>query len=334
MAAESMFVRVIAIIFLTLIVIASFIVLYLLFAGFYCRNAIANKFKHTASKSEIDSKSNEPSQSQPDHDMDVSAEHSPIVNFFKRNTIATCVIFGVICIVCDMDSINLLSNPGRESDPFLLLSLPLYFAGRILLSLIFIGRLHFTFKGSMFEYSKCTMNSLKGAWCTMVFCALLSIVLSIPSPLRSELLGMVIGILFILIDIALLFILLYLYGKKLHVLMMSGDEQFLSVMTKYAWLYTVCFISTFAVILVFVMQLVSFAAFGASWFGGEDIVVFMSIDALTNSACLWLNLTTANHYYYLLCGCCDKQCKKWCRSCTNTTENANKMKDVVMSAQN
>eukprot|EP01083_Nonionella_stella_P267547 903821_1 len=332
MAADNVVGRVVAIIFLVLITIASFIVLYQLFAGFYCPKSSATEPKHSNQASGIPSKSIEPTQSQPDQDIDDS-ELQTILSFFKRYTIATCVIFTLICIVCALDHINLLGNPGRESDPFLFLSLPLYFIGRILISLIFIGRLHFTFKGSTFEYSKCAMNSLKGAWCTMVFCALLSIVLSIPSPIKSQLLGMVVGVLFVSIDVALLFILLCLYGKKLYVLMMSGDEYFLSAMTRYSWLYTVCFISTFAVILVFVMNLASFASSGASAFGGHDIVIFISIDALSNSMSLWLNLKTANHYYYVLCGRCDKQCNKCCRSCTNNaTENAQMMNDPVLAA--
>eukprot|EP01084_Bolivina_argentea_P009857 18393_1 len=328
MAEGDVFIHVIAIIFLTSISIASLLVLYQLFSGFYCPKGISNTTK--TPEQSISSEPNIESSSSVSSDE----KYQPVLKFFKRNTIAACVIFSIICVVCVIDHISLLWDQDRETDHFLLLLLPLYFIGRILLSLIFIARLHYTFKGSAFGYSKCTVNSLIGAWCVMVFCSLLSVMLSTPSALRAELPGLALGVVFILIDVALLFILLYGYGKKLEVLLMSGDASFLSLITRYSWLYTVCFMTTFAVILSFVAQLVSMAALGENVFPGEAIAVFVSIDSLVNSLCLWLNLRTADRWYKILCRWGDNQCRKCCRSCTGNTDavkNTNMVNDVVIS---
>eukprot|EP01084_Bolivina_argentea_P191494 328938_1 len=158
-------------ILLILITIASFLVLYQLFSSLYCIKSTSPKPHQKqlpqvrsntpgspASASSVSSDNhtnNELSHSgSPNQD---ETEPQPIHRFFKNNTIAICISFSIICIACALDRITLMFNhdrknrPPGENDPWLSLIFPFYFIGRILLSLIFIGRLHYTFHGSIFE---------------------------------------------------------------------------------------------------------------------------------------------------------------------------------------
>eukprot|EP01083_Nonionella_stella_P003535 10177_1 len=324
--------------------LGSFFVLYQLFSGLYCSkvskqphltgsaSATAPASQGSSGSKSSNNKSNDLSVSTPRKEAE-DRQPEPIHKFFKINTIAICISFSIICIACAMDRIGLLNNPN-----FSLIStiiFPLYFIGRILLSLIFIGRLHFTFHGSVFAYTRCTMNALKCSWIIMVISALLGVVFFIPvfdPALRMHVFGMMFSTLFILIDIVLSFVLLYLYAKKLHILISAHDEFLLSVMTKYSLLYTVCFVSTFSVFLMAGIQLAA-ATSGPGVFDEGDVGVFMSVDSILNSVCLWLNLKFAVPWYYRLCGWGDKQCTKCCVSCSNNTvENQFMIKSEIVSS--
>eukprot|EP01083_Nonionella_stella_P177620 624817_1 len=318
--------HIIATTIVSLLTLASFFVLYQLLSGFYChKSRETSTFPPPIGKQRVESAVSSQNSSGNDQTSDPSpisqtvtreSNHEPIQVFFKRNTIAVCIIWTIICIACALDRITLLANPDRERDPFQYIIYPFYFIGLMMLSLIFIGRLHYTFHGTLFGYSKCTMNTLKGMWLIMALTSLLAVGLSSASSTRM--IGIAFCVVVIFLNIVLSFVLLFLYCKKLYVLISANDARLLAVMTKYSLLYTVCFASTFGFLVIVTIQAVSGANSNAT-FRSEDAIILVGADALVNSVCLWLNLTFADPWYHVLCKWGDKQCTKCCKICANDT---------------
>eukprot|EP01084_Bolivina_argentea_P041610 76787_1 len=158
---------------------ASLFVLYHLLFGFYCSTSRGpSPPSADATLSDIDITPNKSDLSPETIDREQSKPELQFIQvFFKRSTVAVCTSWSVVCIASAMDRISLSSNPDRSSDPYQFMVFPFYFIGRILLSLIFIGRLHYTFHGSPFQSTRCTMNALKCTWLMMVFSAISAIAL-------------------------------------------------------------------------------------------------------------------------------------------------------------
>eukprot|EP01084_Bolivina_argentea_P260819 440584_1 len=167
--------------------------------------------------------------------------------FFRHTTLICVSFFCIVCFAVNIDRIMWAVYTNQQLAVFGYLIWTSYFLGRMLLSLIFVGRLYFTFQNTPFKYSKCKVNGLKFCWFGMPLCAVIALV-CIPV---ARIVGIMFGALFILIDIVLSFILLYLYLKQLFVLVSYGrDETLIALMTRYALLYTISFISTFIIFIL------------------------------------------------------------------------------------
>eukprot|EP01084_Bolivina_argentea_P260816 440573_1 len=237
--------------------------------------------------------------------------------FFRYATIATCSLFFGISVCINIANILLVINcdlTGTQKSYVSFIIWPSYFLGRIILCLIFIGTLHFTFVGSAFEYKKSTFYCLGCLWVIMFTCAVISSVFTATS--RFRIFGIVLASLFVLIDIVLSCILLYLYLKKLFILIIAANHMLISLMTKYAVLFTICFISSFVIFM--------FMSMSPAYYHIYIVWMFVSIDSLANTLCLWLRLAIAKPWYHKLCRTCDHGCRLCCANCTKeTSKNQN-----------
>eukprot|EP00484_Ammonia_sp_Unknown_P027647 CAMPEP_0197035200 /NCGR_PEP_ID=MMETSP1384-20130603/13060_1 /TAXON_ID=29189 /ORGANISM="Ammonia sp." /LENGTH=184 /DNA_ID=CAMNT_0042465229 /DNA_START=630 /DNA_END=1184 /DNA_ORIENTATION=- len=130
-------------------------------------------------------------------------------------------------------------------------------------------------------------------------------------------LGIAFGAAFIIFDILLSCILLYLYLKKLYDLVHDDEQQqnrkFVHLMTRYTLLYLVTFITTLVVLLFLSCSPLFVASNGALYQSCVWIVV--AIDAMLNTLCLWLNFAFAKKWYFKLCHCMHNECTLCCTSC-------------------
>eukprot|EP01084_Bolivina_argentea_P185266 319495_1 len=143
--------------------------------------------------------------------------------FFRYTTIITCLLFLAVCICVNITNILLTANGELQNKQKIFLSygiFPCYFIGRILLSLIFIGTLYLTFLGTPFAYTKGLFYCLGCMWFFMLFCVIVSLFLGPYAIFRM--ISIALGSFFILMDIVVSCILLYLYLKKLFLLMVAG----------------------------------------------------------------------------------------------------------------
>eukprot|EP01084_Bolivina_argentea_P196491 336816_1 len=319
-------------IIVTAISIAAYIVIYQLYIYLCCcqtktktdesKNAVSSS---SVSKSGSNSNSSNKSKSSTNKPHEINA-------FFRYTTLITATLFFVTCVSVTIDRILILVYLQRTTNVFDFFVWPSYFIGRIVLSLIFIGRLYFTFLGSTFQYSKCTIRSLIFTWFLMPCCTCLSITLTIIP--YTRIIGIIVATLIILIDIVLSFILLYLYARKLFVLMSKQDTILISVMTRYALLYTLCFISTLTVFAAISIQAIILSLTSSPPMTSEDIYIFISIDSFTNMLCVLLNLVFAKRWYNKLCRHLDDKCKLCCKYCTNDSiehQNMITTKNVQMT---
>ena len=130
----------------------------------------------------------------------------------------------------------------------------------------------------------------------------------------SKTLRLLFSFVFVLTDIILSCVLLYLYLKKLSILIKGGnkhenkDTRLISLITRYTLLYFVCFASTFMVILIsFILS------FATSMDPVEELrflMIFFSIDSCFNSFSLWLNMSFAQDWYFKLCRYGHDKCTK------------------------
>jgi len=212
-----------------------------------------------------------------------------------------------------MDRILLIIYPEKELRFFAYPIWICYFLGRMMLGLIFLGRLFFTFRGSSLEYSKCTMRSLYFMWGLMPIFAVLSTVIIAIDPDGLLMIGIVFGTLFILIDIVLSIILLFLYLKKLFDLTSTehnNNTKLINLMTRYCLLYCTCFITTFVVFILLALAPVN-SSTGSYRYQGY-IWCVVAADSMFNILCLWLNFAFAKVWYFRICGYCHDKCESCC----------------------
>lgn len=243
-----------------------------------------------------------------------------IHGFFKYAALVGCILFCIVCISVNIDRILLIFDPNSQLS---FLAYPIwipYFLGRMLIVLIFLGRLFFTFRGSSLEYSKCTMNTLYFLWGLMPTFAITStMIIGIDTELLM--IGVIFGTLFILCDIVLSIILLFLYLKKLFDLTSvehSNNDKLINLMTRYCILYCTCFITTF---IVFMLLALSPLNPGGSYRYQQFIWCIVSADSMFNVLCLWLNFAFAKKWYFKICGFCHNKCDLCCTKNKNMDDN-------------
>eukprot|EP01083_Nonionella_stella_P098776 277869_1 len=226
--------------------------------------------------------------------------------FFKNTTMSASFIFFMVCVSINADRI--LSTQRFWSLLYPAVTVwSFYFIGRMLLTLNFIGRLHYTFVGSVYAKSECTMRCLKISWCLMPIFSVLSIGMYPLVPILCYTFGSLV----IFVDLVLSCVLLYVYIKTLAAIINGNsanqNTKLISFMVRYTLLYSISFTTTIAWIVFSVGA--TFIYMGK----GEEMLrllwIFTSIDAFFNSLTLWLNLQFANVWYFRLCACGHKACK-------------------------
>eukprot|EP01084_Bolivina_argentea_P055077 100993_1 len=236
---------------------------------------------------------------------------SNLSTFFSCATITTCILFCITCVSVNFDRIQLLSQDNqRKSWAIGGIIWSGYFIGRLIISLIFIRRLCMTFQGSAFQFTQSVINTLNCMWFSMILFTISAFALT---SVRSLVIyGVIIGCLYVIIDVALSCTLLYLYSKKLFVLVSNKDTQLLALMTKYALLYTIYFISSFIVFLTLAISPMFLSAAFQAY-----LWIVVSLDSLINIICVWLKFAFAEKWYFKLCMYCNNKYKLCCNNCTN-----------------
>eukprot|EP01083_Nonionella_stella_P009909 28358_1 len=179
----------------------------------------------------------------------------------------------------------------------------LYFIGRMILTSIFIGRLYYTFRESSFyRLSKGSIWCLTVLWSLSCCVGLLSSALY---PLSVKF-TIIFGTSFLFLDGVLSCVLMYIYVKKLRLLVSKNNEnanvKLISLITRYTLLFSICFVST---TLYFVLAIVVSGFARSAFPRGEALrflSVFLAADSLCNSLSLWLNLSSSKKWYFRLCG--------------------------------
>ena len=317
MVANTFIVNVILSIVLTIISIITLLISCTLFSNL-CNCCIRPKLSSLPSFSSVPTKSTGGSSvnSLSSKSKLRSKSKPKIHGFFKYASIICCIFFCIVCITINIDRILITIDPNYIFSWFSYIVWPCYFFGRMMLGLIFIGRLFFTFRGSALEYSKCTMNSLFIIWCLMPISAVLSVCLYN----ISLMITIILGSLFVLVDILLSCILLFLYLKKLFDLTSSEHDhnpKLIALMTRYSLLYSICFSTTFVVFLLLSLSPI--------WISRNidiqsEVWCIVSADSIFNVLCLWLNFAFAKKWYFKLCKCCHNKCESCCINCTKTSE--------------
>jgi len=148
-------------------------------------------------------------------------------------------------------------------------------------------------------------------WGLMPIFAILSIII-IGIDTELLMIGVIFGTLFILLDIVLSIILLFLYLKKLFDLTSiehNNNTKLINLMTRYCLLYCTCFITTF---IVFILLALSPINPGGSYKYQQYIWCIVSADSMFNILCLWLNFAFAKVWYFRICGFCHNKCDLCC----------------------
>eukprot|EP01084_Bolivina_argentea_P067225 122467_1 len=233
------------------ITIISLIVVYQLFAHLCCVSNDANEQVDSPSISNTDADPNINLPSASKSDIQPPATKSTGANqihsFFRYTTLISCALFCVVVILIMIHRIVVILNPGASTAMFAVGVYTFWYIGRMILTLIFIGTLYFAFRGSMFAYSRATMLTLFICWITMPLFAISSLFFwAVSTPLM-----IICTVLFVLVDIVLSFVLLYLYLKQLFHLISGDHKIFISVFVRYTLLYSICFTSSVTVFILF-----------------------------------------------------------------------------------
>eukprot|EP01084_Bolivina_argentea_P103723 185758_1 len=338
-----LFLHVILSIILTVISITCFIIIYQLCVNLYCTKttisdvndspeqvqSTSNIPSLSISKSNSNDIANSNNQSNPTIARN-STKTKTVHPFFRRTTITSSVLFCFVCFSVNIDRFMLvIQNGQRQSFKMAIPIWSFYFIGRMVLSLIFIGRLILTFKDLPLAHSKFIVYVLKFLWILLPIFAILGMgVFYI-----NAIFGAIFGALFIFDDIILSIILLYLFLKKLFDLMGANpDKRLVSLMTRYSLLYSLYFVST-----VIVFVLLTIAQSLVSIIGTEAqayVWIFVAIDCLVNIVCVWLNLSFAERWYYKLCQYFHIKCELICSKCTKSSTDQNMViSDIQENAQ-
>ena len=111
------------------------------------------------------------------------------------------------------------------------------------------------------------------------------------------------ALLFVSSDIVFSCILLYLYLKKLSVLVQGGDNHqdthLIHLITRYTLLYTVCFISTIMVLVISMMLSLVIQMHPEE--KNRFLMIWFSLDSFVNLLSLWLKMSFARNWYFKLC---------------------------------
>eukprot|EP01083_Nonionella_stella_P153938 495273_1 len=287
--------RIIAIIIiLTLLSLFSIFIMYQLCYNLYCNPAVPAV---PASSPRSVSRAN--SVPKFTRSRSHSTKGKGIEPFFKYTTISASFIFGIVCISVTVDRI-LSHQPYWSIVHSSIMIFILYFVGRIILSLNFIGRLHYTFLGSTYAKSQCTMRSLKFFWFLMPCFSVVSFVMYPVAPMVCY----IVGSLVVLLDMILSIVLLVLYVKTLSALVNGNkanqNKKVITVMIRYTLLYTISFGSTLGWIVMATMSMVIGDSMDP-WEVLRFLWVFTAFDAVFNSLSLWLNMQFATVWYFRLC---------------------------------
>eukprot|EP01084_Bolivina_argentea_P299378 516048_1 len=246
--------------------------------------------------------------------------------FFRNGTIICSTFFAIQILMANIDFfIWGFTQKDHAYKAATIICWTCYFCGHITLLYIFIGRLRHTFGGTPFAYSGRFISRLKMVCCLMPLLAIASLIAIRSS---SSGVGFLIGVIcvsvFVFIDIVLSSVLLWCYLHKLYVLLkVTNDTTLIVITTKMSLLYTVCFASTLSCFLVIAIRAVERTQRDSEGSFLRIIFIFLSLDALLNSLCLWLRLNSAKQSYRKVCQTIHNAFEKCCRWCSNTSVDMN-----------
>eukprot|EP01084_Bolivina_argentea_P093493 168147_1 len=309
-----------SIILLTVISLLSLAIIYRLWTDLCCKSAGRTASATTNS-------ANEPSASRSNTTQSVFKGET-LKPLFKYTTLSATFLFVSACILMYIDRLLALT-PKYDDMALIWVINTCYFGGKMILSLIFIARLYYTFKGSAYSYSKKVILFLVFSWCLMTFCIFIAFALF---PL-SKYITMTFSSLFILLDIIISCTLFVLYIRKLSSLandtntaVVNTNEDLINLMTRLTLLYTLCFISTVLVLVMFTFIIVININIFDSVEKMIAVCFLESLDSFVNVIALWLNFSFSNYWYLKLCKYCDRKFKFWF---LNTTVDEMNLVNIV-----
>eukprot|EP01083_Nonionella_stella_P166156 554681_1 len=247
--------------------------------------------------------------------------------FFRNGTIICSTFFAIQILMANIDFfIWGFTQKDHAYKAATIICWTCYFCGHITLLYIFIGRLRHTFGGTPFAYSDRSISRLKMVCCLMPLLAIASLIAIRTS--SGVGVGFVVGVIcvtvFVFIDIVLSSVLLWCYLHKLYVLLkVTNDTSLIVITTKMSLLYTVCFASTLSCFLVIAIRAVERTQRDSEGSFLRIIFIFLSLDALLNSLCLWLRLNSAKQSYRKVCQTIHNAFEKCCRRFSNASVDMN-----------